>query len=139
MTRCSVALTNDTMYGQNGNDILNGGSGNDFLHGGADNDTLYGGTGQDTLRGAAGADTFVLELSSTNDTVVDFQDNVDTIAIDDDIYGGGLTAAQILSTFGTQVAPNHFRIDFGSDALDIFGANGAAVSASDLLNDLTIF
>ncbi len=70
-----------------GNDILGGGDGDDVLSGGLNDDILVGG---------AGADVFV--FTAGRDSVLDFQDNVDTLMIRSEAWGGGSrTIAQILA------------------------------------------
>ena len=88
---------NDRLYGRGGNDKLNGGSGHDRLDGGSSNDTLdggsgndsllggngndvlTGGTGNDRLDGGAGSDSFIFSYGDGNDTIRDFEDDIDTV------------------------------------------------------------
>jgi Ca2+-binding RTX toxin-like protein len=79
---------NNTLTGSGGNDILIGGSGLDTLNGGNNDDILNGGLGRDNLTGGSGTDRFVLGgnsifNSSTYgfDTIVDFADGIDRIAL----------------------------------------------------------
>ncbi|MDX5591960.1 M10 family metallopeptidase [Pseudovibrio sp. SPO723] len=64
-----------------------GGSGDDVIIGNALDNTLEGGGGNDTLIGGAGADVFVFDATTQGfgdrDTIVDFEDGIDTILIDD--------------------------------------------------------
>jgi Ca2+-binding RTX toxin-like protein len=76
----------DTLGSGDGNDALFGGHGNDVLLAGSGNDALFGDLGDDQLTGGDGIDAFVLELGNGIDTIVDFQDGVDFIAL-----RGGLT------------------------------------------------
>ncbi|NNE23122.1 MAG: hypothetical protein HKN11_10990 [Rhizobiales bacterium] len=127
----------DRLFGQDGSDKLNGQSGNDFLFGGNGNDTLNGGSGNDRLRGEAGQDKFFFADNYAQDRINDFEDDVDTIVINDNLYGGGLNVAQVLATFGTQVNANVYQLDFGGgDILTVFSSTG--VTAGDLLNDMAI-
>ena len=75
---------NDLLVGSGGNDDLEGGKGQDTLRGGSGADTLEGGEGNDTLRGDGGADTFQFEAGIDNgtDTVTDFENGTDVIAIE---------------------------------------------------------
>ncbi|WP_299694828.1 M10 family metallopeptidase [uncultured Tateyamaria sp.] len=89
----------DQLFGQQGNDTLNGGFGNDTLSGGADNDVLNGNFGNDVLTGGLGADIFVFDATGTN-TVTDFDiAQGDRLRLDDALWGGGLTAAQVIDQF----------------------------------------
>lgn len=86
----------DSVLGGTGSDFLRGGSGDDKLLGGAGNDRLEGDVGNDVLWGNGGADTFRFEAG--RDRIQDFQNNSDTLAFDDALWGGGAeTASQILS------------------------------------------
>ncbi|HEY9857998.1 MAG TPA: calcium-binding protein, partial [Candidatus Obscuribacterales bacterium] len=89
----------DTLSGGNGNDILEGGNGddillgqisNDILIGGNGDDLLDGGQGQDILTGGNGSDRFVLAAGAGTDTIQDFQDGNDLLAL-----AGGLTFGQL--------------------------------------------
>ncbi|MEM9244141.1 MAG: choice-of-anchor Q domain-containing protein [Cyanobacteria bacterium P01_F01_bin.153] len=96
----------DQLFGEEGSDRLDGGAGNDALDGGAGNDILFGGDGsdrlaggdgddiliggleEDVLTGGDGRDQFWVDIDplieqnlSEIDTVVDFEDGVDLIAI----------------------------------------------------------
>ena len=133
---------NDTLWGSNGNDTLNGGDNNDLLGGGSHNDVLNGGGGADTLLGSwgndtldggwgndsmtggNGADTFVFGVSTGNDTVSDFSlGENDRLQLDDALWTGThgtLTAAQVLSTFGTDIGGN-LVLNFGSQVITLIG------------------
>ncbi|UQG64865.1 calcium-binding protein [Marinobacter sp. M2C] len=49
-------ITNNTLYGSDGNDKINGGMGNDALSGGYGNDQIDGGEGDDMIGGGGGSD-----------------------------------------------------------------------------------
>ena len=81
---------NDFLNGNRGNDLLNGGIGNDTLHGGKNNDTLTGNSGddflsgdlgEDTLVGGTGSDVFVVSQGRGSDTIVDFEDGIDSLRL----------------------------------------------------------
>jgi Ca2+-binding RTX toxin-like protein len=73
---------NDKLYGEDGDDFLFGGAGIDRLNGGAGNDVIDGGAGNDILGGGLGADVFVLAAGGGRDTVTDFEDGIDLIAVE---------------------------------------------------------
>jgi predicted extracellular nuclease len=116
-------LGDDTLYGDAGNDTLDGGLGNDFIEGGIGNDSLDGGLGQDTLlgqggndrifgglgndlidggsgndtiTGGLGDDRFVLTVGAGTDTITDFLDRQDKLALT-----GGLVFDDLAITQGT--------------------------------------
>ena len=70
---------NDLVRGSEGDDRLSGGAGNDTLEGGEGADTLWGGTGDDSLSGGEGADSFAFGAGDGNDTISDFDTEVDLI------------------------------------------------------------
>ncbi len=83
-----------TLYGEGNADNLNGGNGADKLYGSIGNDQLYGNGGNDTLNGDAdndmlyggsGNDTYIFNVGSGEDTIVD-SEGVNTIS-----FGSGLT------------------------------------------------
>ena len=137
---------NDSMFGDGGNDTVSGGTGNDIVRGGDGNDQLLGGAGIDTLDGGAGTDAlsggsegdfFVFGLAYDDDTVSGFQDDLDTIRLDDSLWGGGMTVAQVLATYATQTSPGIVDFDFGNgDTLRI--VQGAGISVAALENDIVI-
>ncbi|MEP3329729.1 calcium-binding protein [Sedimentitalea sp.] len=117
----------DSLYGGVGRDELNGGKGNDelfggvgadSLHGGAGKDTLNGGKGNDILSGGKGADHFVFNNKSGKDSVLDFQNDTDTLMLDEALWGGGLTKKQMLNNYAS-VVDGDIVLDFGQDELRI--------------------
>lgn len=92
------------------NDNLFGGSGDYTLQGREDNYFLNGGTGTDTLTGGTGADTFVFAPAFGNDTVTDFQDDIDQL---------DLTAF----SFATVNGALSFAADVAGDVVFAFGPN----------------
>jgi Ca2+-binding RTX toxin-like protein len=92
------------IFGGRGNDRVNGGLGADRLFGEVGNDTLIGGAGNDIMGGGRGSDVFIFHRGFGADRIIDMTDNVDTLHLDDAIWGGGLTIAQVLTNFGEVVA-----------------------------------
>ncbi|MDJ0821751.1 MAG: M10 family metallopeptidase [Paracoccaceae bacterium] len=133
---------NDRIFGGNGNDLANGGLGNDTLFGGNGNDSLNGnqgndrlsgGNGNDQMTGGVGVDTFVFEGTSFDDDVItDFTPGVDQLEIDDALWGGGLTPAQVISQFGT-VTPQGVLLDFqNGNTILLEGLTSTAGLGSDI-------
>jgi Ca2+-binding RTX toxin-like protein len=110
--------TNDTIRGNAGNDVINGGRGADSLLGLSGSDTLSGEGGNDTLTGGAFADTFmfVRVLGAGSDLVTDFGNGADRLALDDALWNGVLTTAQVVSSFASVV---------GGDVVFDFGSRGS--------------
>ena len=110
------------IFGRDGADVLYGRGGNDCLNGGAGADTLDGGSGNDILRGGTHADTFVFNAGS--DLAEDFRlADHDRLLLEDGLYGGGLTAAEVVATYASVVG-NTVVFDFGTGAtLTLQGVN----------------
>jgi serralysin len=123
------------LFGQGGNDALHGAGGNDRLRGGAGADVLAGGTGNDVLFGEAGADAFVFRNGENVDVVQGFENNIDTARLDDNLWGGGMTVAQVLATFATQGA-NFVDLNFGGG--DLLRVSQAGITVAALQDDITI-
>jgi serralysin len=86
---------NDVIFGDGGSDRLIGGNGADALWGGDGADRLLGGAGNDRMTGGAGSDVFF--FAGGRDVVLDFRNDVDTLALDDALWGRqDLTKGEIL-------------------------------------------
>ncbi|MBI4781576.1 MAG: hypothetical protein HY785_09630 [Oscillatoriophycideae cyanobacterium NC_groundwater_1537_Pr4_S-0.65um_50_18] len=108
---------NDTLTGSSGRDTLVGGGGSDQLFGGNDRDSLAGGlgrdrldggSGSDILSGGGGSDRFVLRRREGRDTIVDFQNGSDRLAL-----AGGLRFSDLTIT----ASGRNTLIRAGSDQL----------------------
>lgn len=133
----------DTLMGGNGDDDLDGGAGSDTLMGNAGDDYIagnggqdfiHGGRGDDTMSGGAGKDDFLFNLHGGQDEIEDFQDDIDTLYLDDRLWGGGKTVAQVLADHATVVGTDTV-LDFGNG--NTITLNGITVIA-DLTNDIAI-
>lgn len=111
----------DKLYGRSGSDKLYGGDGEDFLDGG-------GGSGTDLLYGGADADIFEFDRGEGVDIIKDFENNIDTINLDN----FGFTKEE---AFG-------FADQVGSDVVFDFGSDGMLtiedVTIGQLQNDVDI-
>lgn len=109
---------------------LSGYAGSDWLQGSAGNDTLRGGTGNDTLIGGSGADVFVFD--SGRDRITDFQNNVDTICVDNSLWGGSArSVSQVLAS--AKAVDGDVVLTFGSHSLTIDGLTSVRALADDLV------
>ncbi|WP_293369624.1 SBBP repeat-containing protein [Microcoleus sp. CAWBG556] len=81
---------NDTLFGGKGSDTLLGGSADDVLFGNRGDDLLDGGLGSDSLTGGNGSDRFLLSTNSGIDTIADFEDGKDLLAL-----ASGITFSQL--------------------------------------------
>ncbi|MEM9783489.1 MAG: VCBS domain-containing protein [Pseudomonadota bacterium] len=125
-------IGDDELRGGKNDDILDGGAGNDILKGDKGSDILDGGAGDDDLYGGKGPDTFVFSSGGGEDTVHDFDIRNDTLALDDDLWGGGMTGAQVLNAFGS-VQDDDLVLEFdGGETLVLAGQ--ADLSAGDWLD-----
>jgi serralysin len=109
----------DTLWGEDGDDILSGGGGKDSLEGGAGADRLWGGNGNDTLHGGAaddmltgdyGADVFI--FTNGQDLITDFENDTDTLWLDQALWGGGRSVEAVIDTYAQADAGDTF-FDFG--------------------------
>jgi Ca2+-binding RTX toxin-like protein len=114
----------DKLYGDDGDDALYGGTGTDQLNGGNGADLIDGGAGNDILGGGTGADTFVFARGTGRDTVTDFANNVDHIAVQS-------TDASSL-TFRAVSGGVELGLG-GGDAMFIKGATLAQIDVSDII------
>jgi Ca2+-binding RTX toxin-like protein len=71
----------DRLTGTSKNETLIGGGSDDVLKGGSGNDKLFGGVGNDQLLGGKGKDIFVLEKGKGFDTIKDFENGLDHLAV----------------------------------------------------------
>ncbi|MFM2391950.1 MAG: hypothetical protein RLZZ437_3505 [Pseudomonadota bacterium] len=125
---------NDWMTGDIGNDRLTGGDGHDALFGGVGKDYLVGGSGNDRINGGLGADRFVFSNSSGADVIEDFRlSEKDRLMINDDLWVGRMTAAQVINTFARTTAEG-VVFDFGDgDSLTLAGLTTTSGLASGIL------
>lgn len=131
---------NDLLRGFDGNDTLLGGNGDDDLRGQDGHDWIWGGRGTDTLLGKRGGDKFVFDLGDGADTIADFDPTErDDVYLNDALWTGTKTVAEVLSEFGTELSGGVVELDFGGgDVLRIEYERGAATLAN-LENDVAIF
>ena len=124
---------NDILWGMDGDDTLYGGAGNDYLHGGPGDDVLHGGPGDDTMFGGIGADVFIFMAGDEKALILDFtfSDN-DRLELDQDLWGGGMSAAQVLGSFAT-VQGGQTILNFGGgDILTLAGITDLATLADHI-------
>jgi serralysin len=122
---------NDALIGAGGHDRLSGGDGSDRLSGGEGNDQLSGGKGNDRLTGGLGADRF--DFGHGRDVITDFKNNVDTLRLDDALWGGGpRSMKEVLSLAHRDGADTVFAFGDGS-TLRLQGLGGIQSLVDDLL------
>ena len=115
------------------NNILNGNAGNNLLVGAIGHDTLNGGLGDDSLRGGLGEDTFI--YAAGRDAILDFQNDIDTIRLNNALWGNrDLSVAQVIDM--ATVVNGNTVFNFGNgNVLRIAGLG----NANALIDDLVIF
>ncbi|MCB1516984.1 MAG: hypothetical protein KDJ19_05130 [Hyphomicrobiaceae bacterium] len=124
----------NSIDGMAGDDILRGQAGNDTLRGGAGRDFLDGGTQNDKLLGGADSDTFKFSKKYGIDVILDFADDVDTILLNDRLWKGTMTKAQVLRQFATLNDNGNVKFDFGNgDKLIIKDVGSIDVLKNDLV------
>ncbi|EEX14650.1 peptidase domain protein [Citreicella sp. SE45] len=129
----SSSSVRDIIVGDVGNDVLAGAGGDDTIDGGTGNDLIRGNAGDDILNGGTGFDTFIFGLTSETDTILDFQDDIDTLRLEQAIWGGGLTAQEVVNTFAVDTSGDTV-FDFGS-GLVVVVENMA--DRQDMVDDLS--
>jgi Ca2+-binding RTX toxin-like protein len=118
----------DGLAGDGQANVLAGGAGNDFLDGQGGDDRLDGGAGNDQLVGGAGADQFVFGRLSGFDTVAQFEDGIDRVAL-----APGLTFAQLTLSQGANGVFVSITGSIDDELLDLRGATLAQVTAADFI------
>jgi Ca2+-binding RTX toxin-like protein len=101
---------NDRLTGRGGDDRLSGRGGNDRLEGEDGRDILNGGNGNDLLIGGNDRDIFIFNQGA--DIIRDFGNGNDRLRLDDKLWNGTLTKAQVLA-FASQDGTNT-TFDFGN-------------------------
>lgn len=125
----------DSLAGDVGNDRLTGGDGRDRLYGGDDDDRLDGGAESDVLDAGLGADVLVFGAGGGNDTVFRWENDIDTLHLDDGLWTGVLTAAEIVEQFAVSTRGGVvFRFADGTS----FRLAGVQ-DAGSLIDDITVF
>ena len=123
----------DKIMGDAGNDTLMGGAGQDSLVGGIGADQIDGGAGNDILTGGAGGDTFVFLPGFGTDRIVDFRDNIDTLAFGAEFWGSIVGTADFVTAFADLVGGN-LVFDFLDDGkVTLTGVRSLAALYDDIL------
>jgi len=130
----------DTAFLGNGNDHYTdsdqtGWWGGDIVFGGNGADTIELSGGDDQVSGGAGDDLFIFNGDTIeNDTITDYQTGQDALHLDDALWDGTLTDAQVIDQFAT-VYDSNTVFDFG-------GGNTITLTdlttTAGLVDDLTI-
>ena len=124
----------DVLRGQKGADVLGGGGGNDRIKGAGGGDELTGGTGDDLLRGGGGGDSFVFRAGDDRDEIADFQRGSDILVLDDNLWGGGMSAQDVIDTYGVDKG-SYTVLNFGGgDVLTVLGIS----NPDNLVDDISI-
>ena len=120
-----------------GNGLANriyGGRGTDRILGGSGNDHLAGERGNDSLTGGAGSDTFEFRRGFGLDRITDWTNNSDTLQLDDALWGGGRTIAQVLAAYADVVAGSVVLTFNATSTITLTGLT----SVKSLSDDITI-
>jgi len=119
---------NDTVFAGDNFDFIDAGDGNDLVFAGNGRDTVFlgagddvyvdtaqaGALGQDTITGGTGADHFEFQGVMSADVITDFDLGVDVLRLSQSLWGGGLSAAVLISTYAT-VEVAGVLLDFGGN------------------------
>lgn len=141
----------DRLHGGAGNDVLSGGDGDDYLEGGNDNDQIVGGNGNDqiigqigadtldggaglnTLTGGQGADRFVFMTAGATATITDFDSQVDTLAINQNLWATPPQTPKTAADHAT-ISGDDIVFDFyGETQIRLLGAADQLATLQDAL------
>ncbi len=114
----AVGCDIENAVGGRGRDTIYGNALGNLLKGGKGADILDGGKGQDRMTGGGGADAFVFASGDGRDRVADFRATEDVLRIGADLWGGGLTAQQVVDQFAS-IRHGDMVFDFGDDVLTL--------------------
>ncbi len=132
---------NDVLYGNIGADTLDGGTGDDSLFAGKDSDVLLGSDGadflcgdlgEDSLTGGGGSDRFFLSSGRGSDTILDFEDGIDSLVLSD-----GLSFEQLAITPGANAALIAIATT-GELLASLEGIEASAIAINDFHNNFTL-
>ena len=132
----SLAGQTITVDGAGGRDIIWGSDANETIKGGDGDDELFGGAGANVLTGGLGADEFQFTMTSTNDSVTDFNAaEGDTLKF---FNTGGATFDR--DSISLNSAGDELSIAYGSDADDVLtiSLTNAGLQLNDLTTDVLI-
>jgi serralysin len=123
----------DVLAGNGLRNQIYGGRGNDRISGGGGVDLLVGERGNDRLAGGSGADIFEFRRGFGRDQITDWQNDIDSLRLDDALWGGGKTVLQVLKSFGS-IAAGAAVLTFGDNAvLTIHGVTKLGSLADDII------
>lgn len=139
-----AGLDDDYVDAGDGDDEVFGGLGDDTILGGAGADTIYGAFGDDDITGGAGddiifvgpgADVLRFGVGDGADQVLYFSVAQDRLVLDDALWSGTLTEAQVVDQFGT-VSGEDFVLTFDGGEAITFEDRGASEAAFAALIDI---
>lgn len=126
----------DKLWGGGGKDTLVGGEGDDVLRGNSGDDRLDGDgglsapTGNDTLTGGDGADVFI--FAGGQDVITDFEDDIDTLTLDQNLWDGTLSVSDVIGTYAS-ADTDGTTFDFGNGVtLALEGITATSLLQNDL-------
>ncbi len=101
-----------------------------YTYGGAGDDIIVDGLGRDRLYGEAGADTFVIIGGDLErDRIMDFEIGIDTVDLSDWTMCYGTAWLDVYEWHNGAL-----RINYGSESLEIFSADGQPLTFADFDN-----
>ena len=132
----------DSLTGNSGNNNLTGRDGNDVISGGEGDDFITGSNGTDILTGGEGSDRFVyLSPSEGGDTITDFAQGTDKIAVVSAVFGGGLPVGELPESrfsLGSGATTSEQRFTFNDASSELFyDADGSGAATPQLVATLT--
>ena len=88
--------------------------------------------GNDSLVGGGGADVFIYATSTGVDTISGWEDNIDTLSLDDALWGTGKTIQQVLDSFA-HVSGSNTVLTFAAVSITLLGVTNVNSLADDIV------
>jgi Ca2+-binding RTX toxin-like protein len=122
----------DRLFGEQGDDYLLGNIGRDFIVGDVGNDLIDGGEGDDVLWGNLDADRFVVRAGNGLDTILDYENGVDTLVLADGLEYNNLTITQGVGEVVLQIT------DTGENLVSLAGITASDITIEDFASSIEL-
>ncbi len=123
---------NDVIRGMDGDDIIHSTGGNNRIYGGDGDNIIWAGSGHDVVTGNAGADTFIFKQGDDTLRITDYTTGEDMLNLDEAIWGGGLSAEEVISEYG-EIRDGDAVLAFDDHMITLSGVGDLGGLADDLV------